>query len=187
MAAPIFRHWTHPQAIPRGFLRLYILATLSRGPVTGYEIMQGIEERTEGAWRPGSGTIYPLLKSLVQEKLVSASHKDSRTSRILYTITSAGESRLYVMRTEMGSFGRKERVLMRLASDLMPARTLVPVLLNRARDGAEFLRSKIAELPEPDRTAALRDLGTMTENQLDWVRSNLRPQKTVLARRKSIR
>ncbi len=91
------------------------------------------------------------------------------------------------MRSEMTSFGRKERVIMRLASDLMPGRTLVPVLLNRARDSAEFLRSKIEELPEPDRTAALRELGTMTENQLDWVRSNLGPQKTVQARRKPIR
>jgi hypothetical protein len=75
----------------------------------------------------------------------------------------------------------------RLASDLMPSRILVPVLLNRARDGAEFLRTKIAELPEPDRTAALRELGTMTENELDWIRSNLGPRITARSPRKRIR
>jgi DNA-binding PadR family transcriptional regulator len=187
MAGRIARHWTHPQAIPRGFLRVYILTILSRGPATGYEIMQGIEERTEGAWRPGPGTIYPLLKSLVREKLVSPSQKKSKTSRVSYTITSSGVDELAAMRAARASFGSKERVIMRLASDLMPSRTLVPVLLNRARDSAEFLRPKIMELPEPDRTAALRELGTITENQLDWVRSNLEPRKTIHTRRKPIR
>jgi DNA-binding PadR family transcriptional regulator len=187
MPVPIARHWTHPQAIPRGFLRVYILTTLSRGPATGYEIMQRIEERTEGAWRPGPGTVYPLLKSLVREKLVNPSQKTSKTSRVSYTITSSGEDELAAMRAERASFGGKERVIMRLASDLVPSRTLVPVLLNRARDSAEFLRSKIAELPEPDRTAALRELGTITENQLDWVRSNLEPRRTIQTRRKPIR
>ncbi len=60
-------------------------------------------------------------------------------------MTQSGEREFLAMRSEMTSFGRKERVIMRLASDLMPGRTLVPVLLNRARDSAEFLRSKIEE------------------------------------------
>jgi len=186
MSTLIARHWAHPQAIPRGFLRVYILATLSRGPATGYEIMQGIEERTEGAWRPGPGTIYPLLKSLVKERLVSASQKQSKTSRVAYAITQAGRGELAAMRADMASFGRKERVIMRLASDLVPSRMLVPILLNRARDSSEFMRSKIAELPNPERTAALRELGTITENQWDWVRSQLGPQRTFRTRRKPV-
>jgi len=187
VAAPISRHWTHPQAIPRGLLRIYILTVISRAPITGYELMQRIEEKTEGAWRPGPGTIYPLLKSLVREKLVSSSQKASRTSRVSYTITTTGERALSAMRAEMSSFGRKEHVVMRLVSDLVPNTMLVPMLLNRARDGAEFLRARIVELTEPDRTAALRELGTLTENQLDWIRSNLEPQRALAARRKRIR
>lgn len=166
---------------------MYILTTLSKGPVTGYGIMQRIEDRTEGAWRPGPGTIYPLLKCLVSEKLVTPSHKESKTSRVSYTMTPAGERELVAMRTEMGSFGRKDRVIVQLASDLIPSRILVPVLLNRARDGGEFLRAKIAELPEPDRTAAFRELGTITENQLDWIRSNRQPKGTVRSPRRRIR
>jgi len=187
MARSTARHWAHPQAIPRGFLRVYILATLSRRPSTGYEIMQGIEERTEGAWRPGPGTIYPLLKSLVRERLVSATQKAKKTSKVSYTVSPAGEAELAEMRAEMASFGRKERVIMRLASDLVPSRTLVPVLLNRLRDSAEFLRSKIEELSEPDRTASLRELGAITENQLDWVRSSLQSRKIGRTPRKESR
>lgn len=166
---------------------MYLLASLSKRPATGYEIMQGIEERTDGAWRPGPGTIYPLLKSLEGEKFVCASPKASKTSRVLYKITTAGENKLSEMRAEMASFGRKERVIMRLASDLVPSRDLVPVILSRARESAEFLRAKISELPEPDRTESLRELGTITENQLDWVRSNLEPREPVQAHRKPIR
>jgi DNA-binding PadR family transcriptional regulator len=187
VAASISRHWTHPQAIPRGLLRIYILTVISRAPITGYELMQRIEEKTEGAWRPGPGTIYPLLKSLVRERLVSSSQKASRTSRVSYTITTTGERALSTMRAEMSSFGRKERVVMRLVSDLVPNTMLVPMLLNRARDGAEFLRARIVELPEPDRTAALRELRTLTENQLDWIRSNLEPKRAIATRRKRIR
>ncbi|HKT22866.1 MAG TPA: PadR family transcriptional regulator, partial [Nitrososphaerales archaeon] len=65
MARAPTKRWLHPQAVPRGFLRLYTLAQLSRGPETGYSIMQKIDERTDGAWKPGPGTMYPLLKSMV--------------------------------------------------------------------------------------------------------------------------
>ena len=41
------KRWLHPQAVPRGFLRLYILTMLSKGPEAGYSIMQRIDERTD--------------------------------------------------------------------------------------------------------------------------------------------
>lgn len=181
------RHWTRPQAIPRGFLRVYTLAALSHGPVTGYEIMQRIEEKTEGAWRPGPGTIYPLLKTLVKENLVNPSRKLARTSRVSYTLTRAGVRELSAMRAGMGSFGRREKVMMRLVSDLVPSTMLVPLLLNRVREGAEFLRSRILELPEPDKTAAFRELATITQNQLDLLRPSLEGKSMALPRRKPIR
>lgn len=148
--------------------------------------MQRIDEKTEGAWRPGPGTIYPLLKSLVREKLVT-SRKTGKTPSVLYTITPSGRRELESMHAGMASFGRKERVIMRLVSDLMSNAAFVPILLTRAREGAEFLRSRVAELPEPDRTSALRELESITENQLDWIRSNLEPRGTIRSRRKPLR
>lgn len=164
------RHWTHPQTIPRGFLRVYMLATLSKGPTTGYEFMNRIEEKTEGAWRPGAGTIYPMLKGLMKAGLASPSGSRGKVS---YSLSDAGQKELATMRAEMATFGRKEKVIMRLVADLMPTSALVPLLLNRNREGSEFLRSKIIELSEPDRTAALRELSMIAQNQLDWAQSNL--------------
>jgi DNA-binding PadR family transcriptional regulator len=43
---------------------------LSRGPKNGAEIMNSIEDMTQGWWRPSPGSIYPLLESLVQEGLI---------------------------------------------------------------------------------------------------------------------
>lgn len=152
---------------------MYILASLSKERSTGYDIMQRIEERTEGGWRPGPGTVYPLLKALVKERLLSALPKSSKSAKVVYSITKAGEDELSAMRSRMTSLGRKERVFMRLALELVPTESLAELLLSRAREGSEFLRSVISGLPEPDRTAALREFGTIAENQLDWVRSNL--------------
>jgi DNA-binding PadR family transcriptional regulator len=187
MAAPPSKHWTHPQAIPRGLLRVYILTALARGPTTGYEIMQRIDEKTDGAWRPGPGTIYPLLKAMARDKLVTPSKKTFRTSRVVYTMTPAARRELESMYSGMASYGRKERVIMRLVADMMPNANLVPILLNRSRDGAEFLRERIAELPEEERMSALRELRSMTENQLDWIRASLERSGPMRVKQKRIR
>src|SRR5207249_11975248 len=41
---------------PKGLLRHYILHKIAQHPLHGYEVIQDIESRTEGAWRPGAGS-----------------------------------------------------------------------------------------------------------------------------------
>ena len=48
-------------------LRTWVLSILARTPKNGAEIMNTIEEMSQGWWRPSPGSIYPLLDSLVQE------------------------------------------------------------------------------------------------------------------------
>jgi len=70
-----------PQGAPRGFLRLYIIHRLAQQPAHGYDILREIENKTEGSWRPGAGSIYPLLKELVEEKYIRAEPSEkSQTS-----------------------------------------------------------------------------------------------------------
>ena len=139
--------------------------------------MQDIEDKTDGAWRPGPGTIYPLLKSLVKEGQLKHSGRQSGTSRISYSITARGGRQLAKMQRAIASFGRKERAIIRLFSELMPATLLVPILINRAREGAEVIRSKVSELEDPAKTAALKELALVAENLLDWARSNIAETK----------
>jgi DNA-binding PadR family transcriptional regulator len=72
-----------------GLLPLYILNALSKGSLSGYEIMKQLSSLTEGAWRPGSGSIYPVLKSLEKKGLVKVAGRGLRHKRV-YTATKLG-------------------------------------------------------------------------------------------------
>jgi len=56
------KHWRkHTAAVPKGFLRYYVLKLLSVKPMSGAEMIEEIERRTSGCWKPSPGSIYPLL------------------------------------------------------------------------------------------------------------------------------
>ena len=56
------RHWIrHTAAIPKGFLRYFVLKLLSHKPMSGAEIIEEVGKRTCGEWKPSPGSIYPLL------------------------------------------------------------------------------------------------------------------------------
>jgi len=170
---PRSHHWLHPQTVPRGFLRLYILTLLSRGPQSGYSIMQRIDERTEGAWKPGAGTMYPLLKSLLKERMVRVVGQTGRGVSKIYALSSKGRHELEEARRLIAGAGRKEPVMGRLFSDLLPASVFVPVMVRRIRDGAEVLKEKVAEVPGDERASLLKELRAVLGSQLDWVDSQL--------------
>jgi DNA-binding PadR family transcriptional regulator len=47
--------------VPKGFIRYQVLESLGEKPMSGSEIIDGIESRTDGNWKPSPGSIYPLL------------------------------------------------------------------------------------------------------------------------------
>src|SRR6266699_984539 len=85
--------WPGPPGSPRGpkagrgDVRAAILALLREGPRNGYQIMSEIEERSEGAWRPSPGAVYPALSQLADEGLIEAEESGGRRT---FTLTDAG-------------------------------------------------------------------------------------------------
>lgn len=75
----------------RGDVRTAILLVLSEQPMHGYQIMQAITDRTNGAWRPSPGAIYPTIAQLADEGLVTVQEEGGRK---LVTLTSEGQTRL---------------------------------------------------------------------------------------------
>lgn len=71
----------------RGDVRAAILALLREGPRNGYQIMSDIEERSNGAWRPSPGAVYPALSALADEGLIEAEESGGRRQ---YQLTDAG-------------------------------------------------------------------------------------------------
>jgi DNA-binding PadR family transcriptional regulator len=55
----------------RGDVRSAILGLLAEGPSNGYGLIKAIAEKTDGAWKPSPGSVYPTLAQLVDEGLVA--------------------------------------------------------------------------------------------------------------------
>ena len=170
------KKWIHPQAVPRGILRLYILAMLSKHQETGYSIMRTIEDKTEGAWRPGPGTVYPLLRSLVKEALLERVGS-AETTTVKYSVTKKGRQELEEMQRTLASAGKRERVMIRLFADLLPADVWASAFVNRGREIFDVFQEKISQIPQPQRNAMLREARMMLDSNILWVDSQLRTKK----------
>ncbi|MGY5863717.1 MAG: PadR family transcriptional regulator [Candidatus Thorarchaeota archaeon] len=87
--APMRKWIQHTAKVPKGFLRYQVLQKLKEGPMSGSELTEAIEEEMGGRWAPKPGSIYPLLKSLLQDGLTQeVPPEDGRTRR--YELTTTG-------------------------------------------------------------------------------------------------
>lgn len=127
----------------RGDIRTAALLLLAEEPRNGYQIMQEVEQRSEGVWRPSPGSVYPALQQLEDEGLIRSEESEGRK---LFHLTDAGRSELQrrdegapAPWEEMNSdFGEKAHELGQAARSLMVAfaqvmRTLDEQQLERAR------------------------------------------------------
>src|ERR1019366_7874881 len=71
----------------RGEVRIALLLLLAEEPRNGYQLMQEIEQRSGGRWRPSPGSVYPTLAQLEDEGLVRASDSEGQRR---FEITEAG-------------------------------------------------------------------------------------------------
>ncbi|MGI0078932.1 MAG: PadR family transcriptional regulator [Nitrososphaerales archaeon] len=165
----------NPQTVPRGFLRLYLLSLLSRQPDTGYSIMRTIDEKTEGAWRPGPGTVYPLLRTLVKEGVIKthSSVRKNQKSGVPYSLTEKGRRELQELQHNFVSAGRNQNVMMSLCVDIMPATPLMSMFVKRSHEMSEIMREKITEIPQPERDPILKEMRVVAENLQSWINLQL--------------
>jgi DNA-binding PadR family transcriptional regulator len=83
----------------RGDVRTAVLLLLEEQPMHGYQLMQGIAERTGGAWNPSPGAVYPTINQLEDEGLVTVT---ADAGRRLVTLTDAGREYLAEHREQWG-------------------------------------------------------------------------------------
>jgi len=84
----------------RGDVRAAALLLLAEEPRNGYQIMQEIEQRSGGVWRPSPGSVYPALSQLEDEGLVRAEERDERRT---YTLTDAGRADVEERRDDLAA------------------------------------------------------------------------------------
>jgi DNA-binding PadR family transcriptional regulator len=68
-------------------VRAALLALLTERPMHGYEMIQELDQRTGGAWRPSPGSVYPTLQMLEDEGLIISTTDGGRKQ---FTLTDAG-------------------------------------------------------------------------------------------------
>jgi len=84
----------------RGDVRAAALLLLAEAPHNGYQIMQEIEKRTDGVWRPSPGAVYPALAQLGDEGLVRT---EEAADRRTYVLTDEGRAYVEERRGELGA------------------------------------------------------------------------------------
>ena len=89
----------------RGDVRLALLILLGEEPRNGYQLMQTIEERSDGRWRPSPGSVYPTLAQLEDEGLIRGVDRDGAK---LFEITDAGRERLEGSKVDPAPWAEEE-------------------------------------------------------------------------------
>lgn len=75
----------------RGEIRAAVLHALADQPMHGYQLIGEFSDRTDGAWSPSPGSIYPTLQLLADEGLVVSADDDGRR---VFELTDAGRAAL---------------------------------------------------------------------------------------------
>jgi len=84
----------------RGNTRAAILLLLEDEPRNGYQLIQELEARSDGAWRPSPGSVYPALQLLTDEGLIRGTSKEGST---VYELTDAGRRHVEENREALGT------------------------------------------------------------------------------------
>ena len=73
----------------RGNIRAAVLTILTEEPMHGYQIMQQLEERSGGFWRPSPGSVYPTLQLLEEQGLLKGEEVEGKR---IFSLTDEGRA-----------------------------------------------------------------------------------------------
>jgi DNA-binding PadR family transcriptional regulator len=173
---PRFRAGGHPGADymgflggpafgPRGFggrarkgdVRSAILSLLGEGPTNGYGLIKAIHTRSDGAWRPSPGSVYPTLQQLVDEGLIAPTSQGPRAE---YDLTDEGRTYVEEHADEIAAAWSQSRNPWKEQGDLLTAaRKLAGVVRQVATEGTTEQRATASAKLDDLRRELYRMLG----------------------------
>jgi DNA-binding PadR family transcriptional regulator len=157
------------------------LHRISARPTHGYEIAQDIEEKTQGAWRPAPGSIYPMLKKLTSEGLIRASSpsrsRSSETAQRVYEITPDGTKCLKNGKNMFANIGQRWPTMARIFMDLMNPSQISGFLTEGSKHqfelAQELIETKVSKLSKDEIEFTLKEYALNLEKQLNWTNGKL--------------
>ena len=176
--SPDFPRLTEMKGAPRGLLLYYILNSISTKPMHGYEILQDIESKTKGAWRPGVGSVYPVLKKLLDRGYIQPDTKGSAETRRVYSITPKGTQMIGEHGDMFTNSSQRWMAMRRLFFDMLDPAGVSNMFVEGSKKQFEMtkdlLESRKEALSRNDMEFMLREYSLNLERQLDWTHSQLR-------------
>ncbi len=159
----------------------YMLRKIAQNPCHGYEILQDIESKTDGAWRPGAGSIYPILKKLVAKGYIKANEGSRGADRKVYTITAEGLEAIKEDEKMFMNSGRNMMAMRRLFLELIRPEHLTRFMSEGTKGqfelAQEIVSTKMDLIPPKDREYILREYILNLERQLEWANRVLKEMK----------
>jgi len=98
----------------KGHVDLLLLSALEDEPAHGYELLQTLRERSEGAFDLAEGTVYPSLYRLERRGLIASRWETvAGRRRRVYRLTKSGRRGLEEGRSEWNLFVRAVEAVVR--------------------------------------------------------------------------
>jgi DNA-binding PadR family transcriptional regulator len=155
-----------------------MLRKIAQSPCHGYEILQDIDSKTEGAWRPGAGSIYPILKKLVTNGYIKADEGARGVDRKVYSITPKGMESIKEDEKLFLNSGRNWTAMRRLFVELIQPEHLMRFMSEGTKSQfeitQEIISSKMNAMPAKDREYILKEYVLNLERQLEWATQTLK-------------
>jgi DNA-binding PadR family transcriptional regulator len=89
------------ERLKKGMLTYLVLEVLSAKPMYAYQLIKEIEKVTRGRYKPSPGSLYPVLKKLVNSGAVELIVENSKKT---YRITETGMKMLNEIRMDRAEF-----------------------------------------------------------------------------------
>ncbi|MFW9996738.1 MAG: PadR family transcriptional regulator [Candidatus Odinarchaeota archaeon] len=87
----------------KGFSKPFVLFMLAKEPHYPYQIIKTITKRTQGKFIIAGANIYPLLRDLKDEGLISY-HEDKESQTKFYSLTEEGYEFLDLLKESLSEF-----------------------------------------------------------------------------------
>ena len=180
--SPLRKWIKHTAKVPKGYLRYQVLYKLKDRPMSGSELTSTIEEEMGGRWKPKPGSMYPLLKSLLQDGLTQeVPDEDGRTRR--YELTERGQKFLKDQVDQSGEL--REKIdqgfipfLQPFLHALGPHDEIPPSLRNLFKTLLSF-RAVIGCNPSPEILEELAQAAVHFTKALEKIREKVESSKSV--------
>lgn len=180
-----------PQGAPRGLLVYWMLQRISKSPTYGYEILTEISEKTEGAWRPGAGSVYPMLKKLVSQGYVDVEKTaGAKAEQRTYKITSKGMRHVTEAKEMFQLASSRWTALRGIFIDLIEPERTGKFVVEGSRKHFEMVRKIMvanrSRIPPEEFRSTVAEYSLLLERELAWTKGISGPLQVARSRRKEL-